>query len=94
MDALNDIIHRLESQKNAIEKALSALLEVGGAAAGAGAPAKRAYRRRGAKAVKKVRKSGGISAEGRQRLAEAMRRRWAVKRAGATVKKAAKKKSA
>lgn len=88
MDALNDIISRLEKQKQAIEKALSALLEVGGATAAAAAPAgpaKRAYTRRAA-----VKKRGGISEEGRLRLAEAMKRRWALKRAGSAVKKGRK----
>ena len=92
MDGLNDIIARLEKQKQAIEKALGALLEVGGGAPAApAAPAKRAYRRRAVKAVKAAKKKGGISAEGRKRLAEAMKKRWALKRAGSAVKKAAKK---
>ena len=86
MDALNDIISRLESQKQAIEKALSALREVGGTASAA-TPAKRAYTRRA------VKKSGGISAEGRKRLADAMKKRWALKRAGSAVKKSARKKA-
>ena len=95
MDALNDIIARLEKQKQAIEKALSALLEVGGAAPAAPVvPAKRAYTRRAVKEVKAVKKSGGISAEGRKRLADAMKKRWAAKRAGSAVKKSARKKSA
>jgi hypothetical protein len=38
-----------------------------------------------------VKKSGGISEEGRKRLAEAMKKRWALKRAGAAVKKGRKK---
>ena len=89
MDALNDIISRLEKQKEAIEKALSALLEIGGGApAVAAPPAKRAYKRR---AVKAVKKSGGISEEGRLRLAEAMKKRWAAKRAGSAVKKGRKR---
>jgi len=89
MDALNDIISRLEKQKQAIEKALSALLEVGGTPAAAAppvVPAKRAYTRRAA-----VKKKGGISEEGRLRLAEAMKKRWALKRAGSAVKKGRKK---
>jgi hypothetical protein len=86
MDALNDIISRLENQKQAIEKALSALREVGGAPSAA--PAKRAYKHRA------VKKSGGISAEGRKRLAEAMKKRWALKRAGSAVKKSTRKKTA
>jgi hypothetical protein len=85
MDALNDIISRLEKQKQAIEKALSALLEVGGTPAAPVVPAKRAYTRRAA-----VKKKGGISEEGRLRLAEAMKRRWALKRAGSAVKKGRK----
>ena len=85
MDGLNQIIAQLEKQKLAIEKALGALQEAGGGTSAA--PAKRAYTRRAGKG----KKHGGISAEGRKRLADAMRRRWAVKRAGSTVKKAAKK---
>ncbi len=89
MDAFNDIIARLEKQKQAIESALSALR-----AADETAPAapevrvKRTYTRR---AVKAVKKSGGISEEGRKRLADAMKKRWALKRAGSAVKKAKKK---
>lgn len=98
MDSINDIISRLEQQKQAIEKALSALHEVGGVTPAAPVvPAKRAYTRRAVKEVSAVRatkKSGGISEEGRRRLAEAMKKRWAVKRAGTSVKKAGRKKSA
>jgi len=87
MDALNDIISRLEKQKQAIEKALSALLEVGGTTPAAPVvPARRAYTRRAA-----VKKAGGISEEGRKRLADAMKKRWALKRAGSAVKKGRKK---
>lgn len=40
------------------------------------------------------RKGGGVTPEGRRRLAEAMKRRWAVKRAASAVKKAGWKKAA
>jgi hypothetical protein len=85
MDALNDIVARLEQQKKAIETALAALHAVTGSAP-AGVRTKRAYTRKAAKA-----KKGGISAEGRARLAEAMKKRWAVKRAAATARGPRKK---
>ena len=101
MDAFNDIIARLEKQKQAIDSALAALRQVDETVSAPDSPrTKRAYNRRAvkgvkaAKAVKAVKKSGGISADGRQRLAEAMKKRWAAKRAGATVKKGRKKAAA
>ena len=104
MDAFNDIIARLEKQKEAIEAALAALKQVdGGTAAAAPLPrVKRSYTRRAVKvvkeakavnAVKAVKKSGGISEAGRKKLADAMKKRWAAKRAGTAVKKAAVKKT-
>lgn len=92
MDALNEIIARLEQQRQAIEAALVALR--GGVEPAPTAPrVKRTYTRRAVKdapvkAAKAVKKTGGISAEGRQKLAEAMARRWAAKRAAASAKKA------
>jgi aminoglycoside phosphotransferase (APT) family kinase protein len=100
MDAFNDIIAQLEKQKLAIESALAALRQVDTAAAAPEPRVKRTYTRRSVKEVKAVKpakavkKSGGISEEGRLRLAEAMKQRWAAKRAGATVKKGRKKKAA
>ena len=92
MDAFNDIIARLEKQKQAIESALSALRAVDETAAAVPeVRVKRTYTRRAVKAVKAVKKSGGISEEGRKRLADAMKKRWALKRAGSAVKKAKKK---
>jgi hypothetical protein len=109
-DGLKDIMASLEKQRVAIEKALEALKEVGGSVT-ATTPAPPAAKRRGrkpgpqakkaapaAKAAPATRK-GLISEEGRAKLAEAMKRRWAAKRAGATAtktkaKKAAKKKAA
>lgn len=96
MDALNDIIARLEQQKKAIDTALAALLGATdpAPAAAPAVPAKRAYKRRAvaeAKPVKAAKKAGGISAEGRAKLRESMRTRWAAKRAGNEVKKGRKK---
>jgi PHP family Zn ribbon phosphoesterase len=36
---------------------------------------------------------GGVTPEGRQKLADAMKKRWAAKRAGAVVKKAVRKRA-
>jgi hypothetical protein len=89
MDAFNDIIARLEKQRQAIESALNALREVDETATAATEPrVKRTYTRRAA-----VKKSGGISEEGRKRLADAMKKRWAVKHAAAAAKKTARKKA-
>jgi butyrate kinase len=58
---------------------------------------KRSYTRRAVKEVKEVKavaKRGGISEAGRKSLAEAMKKRWAAKRAGTAVKKARKKATA
>jgi hypothetical protein len=100
MDAFNDIITRLEKQKQAIDAALSALREVDATAAAPEPRVKRAYTRRAVKGVKAApakakatKKSGGISEEGRKRLADAMKKRWAAKRAGSAVKKVARKKA-
>jgi hypothetical protein len=113
-DGLKDIIASLEQQRVAIEKALEALKEADGSVTSA-APAQPPAKRRGRKPGPQARKAasaaktapatrkGRISEEGRQKLALAMKRRWAAKRAGAkvtkataknAVKKAAKKKAA
>ena len=71
---LNDIIARLEEQKSVVERALSALREIEGTGVQSGEekpPAPRKVR---------VKRKRGITPEGRKRLAEAMKRRWAVKR--------------
>jgi hypothetical protein len=93
-DGLKDIIAGLENQKAAIEKALDALKQAEGSV---GAPAvARARRGRPPGSTKKAApapRKGRISPEGRERLAAAMRERWAAKRAGAAVTKAAAKKT-
>ncbi len=78
------VISELESRKAAIEKALEALRDADGTPTrGSSATAKK----RGRPAKRK----GRITEAGRGRLRQAMKRRWAVKRAAATAKKATKK---
>jgi hypothetical protein len=81
---LRRIIEELEQQKNAIEAALKALRGLGTTSTAPLNAAGAPRRRR-------------MSAEGRRRIAEATRKRWAEQRASAagakkTVKKAASKK--
>jgi hypothetical protein len=82
---LNDIIARLEEQKSAIERALSALKEIERTDVQSSEetpPAPRKLR---------TKRKGGISTEGRKRLAEVMKRRWAVKRTAVQAKKRGRK---
>jgi len=83
---LNDIIARLAEQKSAIERALSALRQIEGSVVVQSGeeipPAPRKVR------AKRKRR---ITPEGRTRLAEAMKRRWAVKRTAAQVKQRGRK---
>jgi len=74
LNETRNIIQQLENQRNAIDRAISALREIEGptsstksGSSSAAGPAKRGRR--------------GISAEGRARIGEATRRRWAAKRA-------------
>lgn len=71
---ISDVIRKLEEQKAAIEKALSALHDLDGSTAGAAAPARRG---------RPPRRKGGMTAEGRRRLSESLKARWAAKRTGA-----------
>ena len=82
---LNDIIARLEEQKSAIERALSALREIEGTGVQSGEETPPAPRKVRAK------RKRGITPEGRNRLAEAMKRRWAVKRTAVQAKKRGRK---
>ena len=84
MNEIANIINQLETQKAAIEQALETLRDFGetgsvtpGKSIGKAAPARR----------------GGMTPEGRRRLALAMKRRWAAKRTGFQAKKAATKKT-
>jgi len=74
MNDLSSIIRQLEGQKSAIERALSALREASGMSESRLSSADRTP------PPKKPRKHR-LSAEGRERIAEAARRRWAAKRA-------------
>ncbi len=91
-DALKDIIKRLEQQRSAIDKALNALREVDGNTAGGGGSAAAEPGSGGGPATaKRGRRKGGITAEGRRRLSESLRARWAAKRAGEPSEAATKK---
>jgi len=86
-DGLKEIIDSLERQRAAIENALSALREVG--EVGQQSRTSTPVRSRGA-----AKRKGGMTPEGRRRLAEAMKRRWAAKRAASQVRKTARKRGA
>ena len=85
MTDLRNIISELEQQKDAIERALAALREVsqtGAQAAMAGTAAKK-------RPGRPPKKQSRMTEEGRRRLAESMKKRWAAKKAAG--KRAAKK---
>jgi hypothetical protein len=86
MNELDSIIANLERQREAIDKALEALHEVGTSPVSA-KPA--ATKKRAAK-----KKRGGLTEEGRRRLSENMRKRWAAKRTGGPGRKGGKRKAA
>jgi len=69
--SLNDVIKKLEQQRVAIERALSALREIEGPGSDSAASAPRGRR---------AKRKGGMTPEGRRRLSEAMKARWAAKR--------------
>ena len=74
MDEINRIIERLERQRAAIDRAIGALREIAGDTSPGPV--------RSAPVPKKARKRR-LSPEGRARIAEAARKRWAEQRAGA-----------
>ena len=86
MTDLQQIISNLERQKAAIEDALAALRSLTADAPERRGPGRPPGRRGPGRPLKK---RSNISEEGRQRIAEALRKRWAAKRAAA--KKAASK---
>lgn len=86
-NGLNEVIEKLEQQREAIERALTALRDVGGSAGASGATTS-AGRRPGP-----VRK-GGMTPDGRRRLSEALKKRWAAKRAASAVRSKATKSKA
>jgi hypothetical protein len=86
-NGFKEIIEGLEKQKTAIERALAALRDVEGTTVES-TPEAAAPARRG-----RPRRKGGMTAEGRKRLSEALRKRWAVKKAASQVKVKAKAKA-
>jgi hypothetical protein len=91
-NSLTEIMSKLEQQKGAIERALSALRDVDGSSMVSEVPV-------ASKPAAKTRakRKGGMTAEGRKRLSEALKQRWAAKRASAaaaTVKKRGRRKAA
>jgi hypothetical protein len=80
-NGLKEVITRLERQRTAIERALSALREIDGQAptnsrvVAAGAPA----------GPRKAKRKGGMTPDGRRRLSEALKKRWAAKRAASAL---------
>ena len=103
MNGFDGIIKQLESQKAAIERALQALREVGGdvpetslhSASTANDKRSAAQKarwaaKRGAETSPSAAPSNGkrgMTPEGRRKLAEAMKQRWAVKRTGTQAKR-------
>lgn len=97
---MKDIIAKLEQQREAIERALTALRGIEAPREGRQTPASApehvatapAATAPAAKTGKRGRK-GRLTPEGRRRLAEAMKRRWAIKRtaAQAQAKKSARR---
>jgi len=81
----NGIMAQLERQKRAIERALEALRDVEGTAEPVSLPVTTKPARIPAK------RGGRITPEGRRRLAETMKRRWALKRTAAQVKERGRK---
>lgn len=84
MNELDHIIAQLEQQAEAIDRALSALRHLGGSHRSRETPAQSQA------AVSKR----GITPAGRRRIAEALRRRWAQKRAAKAEQERAQKNAA
>jgi hypothetical protein len=73
---IDKIVADLKKERDRLVKAIAALVGVGSAATG-----KRRGRKPGPKASKATgRRRGGISKEGRKRLSELMKKRWADRR--------------
>jgi hypothetical protein len=102
MNGIEAVIQQLEAQQHAIDAALTALREVAGTAtpthqvtdgnARSIAQKARWAAKRAAEANGSSRK-GGLTAEGRRRLAENMKKRWAAKRTAAQAHKRARKRA-
>jgi hypothetical protein len=80
-NSLNDVIKKLEQQRIGIERALAALREIEGpgleiaAPTAASAPGGR----------RRAKRKGGMTPEGRKRLSEALKARWAAKKEGSAI---------
>ena len=101
MNDVDSIISQLEDQKGAIERAISALREISAPEASSVKKSKRGRPPGRAAAVNgsgsALPKKRRLSPEGRQRIVEALKKRWAIKKAGgkrATGRKRAGKASA
>ena len=86
MDNLREIVRRLEQQKAAIDRALAALRESDASEGTSEQPSSQATRKRAP-----AKRRRGLTPEGRARLAESMRQRWALKRSGAATRKGRKR---
>ena|ERR1700733_14538567 len=88
-NSLSEVIKKLEQQRIGIERALAALRDIEGP--GLETPAPAAARPVGR--PRKAKRKGGMTPEGRKRLSEALKARWAARKAGASApaKKAKRK---
>ena len=73
MNDIDNVISRLEKQRSAIDRALLALREISGPSTANAQP--------GSQSTSQKRR---LSPEGRRRIIEATKRRWAAKRSGGT----------
>ena len=77
-NSLNEVIKKLEQQRIGIERALAALRDIEGPGLETTAPAAASAPR----GRRKAKRKGGMTPEGRRRLSEALKARWAAKKAG------------
>ena len=75
-NGIQEVIEKLEQQRTAIERALTALRGV------EGTEEESSEKATVSAPLAKATKKGGMTAAGRKRLSEALRRRWAAKKAG------------
>jgi hypothetical protein len=87
-NSLNDVIKKLEQQRIGIERALAALRDIEGPSLEIAAPAATSVPR----GRRKAKRKGGMTPEGRKRLSEALKARWAAKRVGSAAPAKAKRK--
>jgi hypothetical protein len=84
-NGIQDVIKKLEQQRAAIERALAALRAVDADVEGTDAEdneAEGSETEAVTAAPRKATKKGGMTAAGRKRLSEALKRRWAAKKEG------------